>query len=51
MAEPDGLITIDGLNIKDLSLSDLRSKIAIIPVIFLHSVPKQAKLNSVCCLK
>jgi ATP-binding cassette subfamily C (CFTR/MRP) protein 4 len=33
MAEPDGSVVIDGVNIKDLSLHELRSKISIIPVI------------------
>jgi ATP-binding cassette subfamily C (CFTR/MRP) protein 4 len=32
MAEPNGSILIDGVNIKDLSLHDLRFKISIIPV-------------------
>jgi ABC-type multidrug transport system fused ATPase/permease subunit len=32
MAEPEGKILIDDLNIKDISLHDLRSRIAIIPV-------------------
>ena len=32
MAEPDGTIYIDNLNIKDISLRDLRNKISIIPV-------------------
>ncbi len=32
MAEPTGKIIIDGIDICDLSLHDLRSKIAIIPV-------------------
>jgi ABC-type multidrug transport system fused ATPase/permease subunit len=32
MAEPDGTVSIDGVNIKDLSLHELRSKISIIPV-------------------
>jgi ATP-binding cassette subfamily C (CFTR/MRP) protein 4 len=32
MAEPNGAILVDGLNIKELSLHDLRSKISIIPV-------------------
>ncbi len=32
MAEPDGNVFIDGLNIKDISLYDLRSRISIIPV-------------------
>ncbi len=32
MAEPTGHLTIDGIDIKDISLYDLRSKIAIIPV-------------------
>jgi ATP-binding cassette subfamily C (CFTR/MRP) protein 4 len=31
MAEPDGNVFIDGLNIKQISLKDLRSKISIIP--------------------
>ena len=33
MYEPTGNILIDGINIKDLSLRDLRSKLTIIPVI------------------
>lgn len=33
MAEPDGLLLIDDINIKELSLHDLRSKLSIIPVI------------------
>ena len=33
MAEPTGSIIIDQVNIKDIGLSDLRSKISIIPVI------------------
>ena len=33
MAEPNGKVLIDGLDIKEISLHDLRSKIAIIPVI------------------
>jgi ABC-type multidrug transport system fused ATPase/permease subunit len=32
MAEPDGKVFIDGVNIKDISLNDLRSRISIIPV-------------------
>ncbi len=32
MNDPSGLVTIDGVNIKDISLHDLRSKISIIPV-------------------
>lgn len=32
MAEPTGSIIIDGVNIKDLSLHDLRKKLSIIPV-------------------
>jgi ATP-binding cassette subfamily C (CFTR/MRP) protein 4 len=32
MAEPSGTIKIDSVNIKDVSLHDLRSQIAIIPV-------------------
>ncbi len=32
MAEPQGTVAIDGINIKDISLSDLRNKISIIPV-------------------
>jgi ABC-type multidrug transport system fused ATPase/permease subunit len=32
MAEPTGFVVIDGINIKDMSLNDLRSKISIIPV-------------------
>jgi ABC-type multidrug transport system fused ATPase/permease subunit len=32
ISEPNGNILIDGINIKDISLHDLRSKIAIIPV-------------------
>ncbi len=32
VAEPSGLLIIDGINIKDLSLKDLRSKISVIPV-------------------
>jgi ABC-type multidrug transport system fused ATPase/permease subunit len=32
MAEPNGYIMIDDINIKDLSLSDLRSRISIITV-------------------
>ena len=32
MAEPNGDVIIDGVNIKDISLHELRSKIAIIPV-------------------
>ncbi len=32
VAEPSGLVTIDGLNIRDINLNDLRSKIALIPV-------------------
>jgi ABC-type multidrug transport system fused ATPase/permease subunit len=35
MAEPDGAVLIDGVNIKDLSLHDLRTKISIIPVSFI----------------
>ena len=31
-AEPSGVITIDGINTKDISLHDLRKKISIIPV-------------------
>nr|APD26522.1 ATP-binding cassette transporter subfamily C member 4 X4 protein [Brachionus koreanus] len=31
MAEPDGLLYIDDINIKELSLHDLRSKLSIIP--------------------
>lgn len=33
MAEPSGTILIDDINIKDVSLKDLRSRIAVIPVI------------------
>ena len=33
MAEPTGAIYIDGVNIQDISLHDLRSKISIIPVL------------------
>jgi ATP-binding cassette subfamily C (CFTR/MRP) protein 4 len=33
MYEPTGNILIDGINIKDLSLKDLRTKLTIIPVI------------------
>lgn len=38
MAEPVGSIIIDGINIKDISLHDLRKKLSIIPVslIFTH---------------
>ena len=32
IAEPNGKILIDGVNIKDVSLHDLRSKLSIIPV-------------------
>ena len=32
MAEPQGTVTIDGINIKDVSLADLRNKMSIIPV-------------------
>jgi ABC-type multidrug transport system fused ATPase/permease subunit len=32
MAEPTGLIRIDGVNIKEITLHDLRSNLAIIPV-------------------
>jgi ATP-binding cassette subfamily C (CFTR/MRP) protein 4 len=32
IAEPEGSIIIDGVNTKDISLHDLRTKIAIIPV-------------------
>lgn len=32
LAEPNGQIKIDGINIKDLSLKDLRKKLSIIPV-------------------
>jgi ABC-type multidrug transport system fused ATPase/permease subunit len=32
MAEPTGNVLIDGVNIKELSLNELRSKLAIIPV-------------------
>ncbi len=32
MAEPDGTVIVDGINVQDISLYDLRSKIAIIPV-------------------
>jgi ATP-binding cassette subfamily C (CFTR/MRP) protein 1 len=34
VSEPTGFIIIDGINIKDMSLKDLRSKISIIPVSF-----------------
>ena len=37
MAEPNGKILIDDVNIKDISLHDLRSKIAIIPVSLVFS--------------
>lgn len=33
MYEPSGEILIDGINIKDLKLNDLRSKLTIIPVL------------------
>lgn len=33
MYEPDGEIIIDGINIKDLTLHDLRDKLTIIPVL------------------
>ena len=32
MAEPDGKIIIDGINVKNISLHDLRKNISIIPV-------------------
>ena len=32
MAEPEGTVLIDGVNIKEISLNELRSKISIIPV-------------------
>ena len=32
MAEPSGIILIDNINIKDIDLNELRSKISIIPV-------------------
>jgi len=32
MAEPSGLIEIDDINIKKISLYDLREKLSIIPV-------------------
>ena len=32
VSEPTGFVVIDGINIKDMSLNDLRSKISIIPV-------------------
>lgn len=32
MAEPEGIILIDQINIKEISLHDLRSKLSIIPV-------------------
>ena len=33
MAEPDGTVLIDNVNTKEISLYNLRNKIAIIPVI------------------
>ena len=38
MAEPNGQVLIDDLDIKEISLHDLRSKIAIIPVSLSASV-------------
>jgi ATP-binding cassette subfamily C (CFTR/MRP) protein 4 len=35
MYEPSGSIVIDGFNIQDLSLKDLRSKLTIIPVLLI----------------
>lgn len=38
MAEPEGSLFIDDLNIKELSLHDLRSKLSIIPVGFSNKI-------------
>jgi ATP-binding cassette subfamily C (CFTR/MRP) protein 4 len=40
MAEPSGTILVDGVNIKELSLHALRSKISIIPVSSIHNLIK-----------
>jgi ABC-type multidrug transport system fused ATPase/permease subunit len=38
MAEPEGRVLIDGVNVRDISLNDLRRKISIIPVsLLVHS--------------
>jgi ATP-binding cassette subfamily C (CFTR/MRP) protein 4 len=35
LAEPKGVIKIDGLNIQDIGLKDLRRKLSIIPQVIL----------------
>ncbi len=45
MAEPQGTVKIDGINIKDISLADLRNKISIIPVGYINTKPETNKKN------
>ena len=48
MAEPNGNIYIDNINIKEISLHDLRKKLSIIPVIiFLYFFNDKWKINMI----
>ena len=38
MAEPEGTVQIDGLNVADVGLHTLRKKLSIIPQVRMHSV-------------
>ena len=44
LAEPRGRIEIDGINIRELGLKDLRSKLSIIP-----QVSNRNKTNNILC--
>jgi ABC-type multidrug transport system fused ATPase/permease subunit len=48
VAEPSGFLMIDGINIKDLCLTDLRSKISVIPVSFPVKTCWRSEKDTLC---